>query len=120
MHTYVFFEPDHSIYYKITSAHSADSYQPVHPRSLIRDFAIHPKALWNIGYLQSVLRKLWSGLEDINLFSCSIQLSVKFFMLIKLRLVTIANFFLLNIAKHEKFSANKYENDNFCWHFHIY
>ena len=35
-------------------------------------------------------------------------------------LLTLANSFLLNIAKHEIFSANKYENANFCWHFHIY
>ena len=40
---------------------------------------------------------------------------MKFFMLINLRLVTIANSFLLNIAEHENFSANKYENANFCW-----
>ena len=30
------------------------------------------------------------------------------------------NYFLLNIAEHENFSANKYENANYCWHFHIY
>ena len=35
-------------------------------------------------------------------------------------LLTIANSFLLNIAEHENFSANKYENANYCWHFHIY
>ena len=29
-------------------------------------------------------------------------------------------FFLLNIAEHEIFSANKYENTNNSWHFHIY
>ena len=29
-------------------------------------------------------------------------------------------FFLLNIDEHENFSANKYENANYCWHFHIY
>ena len=28
-------------------------------------------------------------------------------------------FFLENIAEHENFSANKYENANYCWHFHI-
>ena len=28
--------------------------------------------------------------------------------------------FFLNIAEHENFSANKYENANYCWHFHIY
>ena len=29
-------------------------------------------------------------------------------------------FFMLNSADHEIFSANKYENGNYCWHFHIY
>ena len=43
-------------------------------------------------------------------FLCSTQLSMKFFMLINLRLVKIANSFLINIAEHENFSANKYEN----------
>ena len=34
--------------------------------------------------------------------------------------LTIATIFLLNIAEYETFSANKYENANYCWHFHIY
>ena len=29
-------------------------------------------------------------------------------------------FFMLNSAEHEMFSANKYENANNSWHFHIY
>ena len=29
-------------------------------------------------------------------------------------------FFMLNSAEHEIFSANKYENANNNWHFHIY
>ena len=32
----------------------------------------------------------------------------------------ILNFFMLNLAEHENFSANKYENANNSWHFHIY
>ena len=36
-------------------------------------------------------------------------MSMKFFMLIDLKILTIANSFLLNIAKHDIFSANKYE-----------
>ena len=44
----------------------------------------------------------------------------KIFMLINLKLLTIANSFLLNIAEHEIFSANKYENANNSWRFHIY
>ena len=29
-------------------------------------------------------------------------------------------FFMHNLAEHEIFSANKYENANNSWHFHIY
>ena len=61
-----------------------------------------------------------SGPEVIKRFSCSTQLSMKFVPLINLRLLTTVNSFLLNIAEHENFSANKYENANYCWHFHIY
>ena len=31
-----------------------------------------------------------------------------------LKLLTIANYFLLNLVEHENFSANKYENANYC------
>ena len=57
------------------------------------------------------------GLEVIKLFSCSTQLSMKFFMLINLKLLTMPNSFLLNITEHENFSANEYENANFSSHF---
>ena len=65
-------------------------------------------------------RRWRPGPEVIELFSCSTQLSMEFVLLINLKLLTIANSFLLNIAEHENFSANKYENANHCWHFHIY
>ena len=55
-------------------------------------------------------RRNSSGPEVIKLFSCSTQLSMKFVLLINLKLLTIANSFLLNTAEHETFSANKYEN----------
>ena len=61
-----------------------------------------------------------TGPKVIKHFSCSTQLSMKFFMLINFKLLTIAHSFLLNVAEHENFSANKYENANYCWHFHIY
>ena len=32
----------------------------------------------------------------------------------------IEKMFMLNSAEHEIFSANKYENANNSWHFHIY
>ena len=35
---------------------------------------------------------------------------MKFVLLMNLKLLTIANSFLLNKAEHEHFSANKYEN----------
>ena len=60
------------------------------------------------------------GPKVIKLFSCSTHLSMKFGMLINLKLLTIANSFYLYIAEHEIFSANKYENANNSWHFHIY
>ena len=50
--------------------------------------------------------------EVIKLFSCSTQLSMKFSLLIYIKLLTIANCFLLNIAEHELFSAHKYKNAN--------
>ena len=56
------------------------------------------------------------GPKVIQLFSCSTQLSMKFVLLINLKLLTIANSFLLNIVEHENFFANKYQNA--C--FHIY
>ena len=37
---------------------------------------------------------------------------MKFVLLLVLKLLTIANSFLLNMAEHENFSANKYENAN--------
>ena len=42
---------------------------------------------------------------------------MKFVLLINLKLLTVANFSLLNIADRENLSAHKYENANI---FHIY
>ena len=52
----------------------------------------------------------------------STQLSMKFVLLINLKLLIIVNSFMLNIAEHEFqiFSANKYENANYYWHVLIY
>ena len=58
-----------------------------------------------------------SGPEVKNLFHAATQLSMKYVLLINLKLLTIANYFLLNIAEQENFSANKYENANYFWHF---
>ena len=56
-----------------------------------------------------------SGPEVRKLFSCSTQLSMKFVLLINLKLPTTANSFLLYIAEHENFSANKFEIFIFIW-----
>ena len=42
------------------------------------------------------------------------KMSMKFFKLIILKLLKKPNTFLLNMADHENFSANKYENANYC------
>ena len=56
--------------------------------------------------------KVSPGPKVIKLFACSTQLSMKFVLFINLKLLTkiIANSFSLNIAEHEIFSANEYEN----------
>ena len=48
-------------------------------------------------------------------FSCSTQMSMNFFMLIDLKILNIANSFLLNIhvAEHEIFPANNISRENF-------
>ena len=43
------------------------------------------------------------------MFSCSIQLSMKFVLLLNLKLLLFVNVFLLNIAEYENFSADKYK-----------
>ena len=104
--------PGHRISYKIACVSSDDSDQPAHPRSLIRVFAVRMRTLCILG------NEDWSDcafairLRGYKTFSCSAQLSMKFFVLINLKLLTMPNYFLLNIAEPENFSANKYENAN--------
>ena len=133
----IVFEPAHNKTYNKTFPTNEDSDQPVDLRSLIRIFADCTCLLQPLGYpkkdkwellpywMDPMYILIWAfashtGPEVIQLFSCSTQLSMKFFMLISLKLLTIANSFLLNLADRENFYAYKYENANFCWHFHIY
>ena len=60
------------------------------------------------------------GPKVIKLFSCSTQLSIKFVLVINLKLRTVANSFFLNLAEHENFSAKNMKMPTICWHFHIY
>ena len=43
---------------------------------------------------------------------------MEFVLLTNLKLLTIADSFLLNIAEHENYTANKYENAIFMRKFH--
>ena len=61
-----------------------------------------------------------SGPEVIKLFFMLNSAEHEICPVTNLRLLTTANSVLLNIAEHEIVSANKYENANYCWHFHIY
>ena len=55
-----------------------------------------------------------------NSFSCSTQLSMKFYLLINSKLLISTVVFLLSLAECEIFYAYEYENANSSWHFHIY
>ena len=55
---------------------------------------------------------LQPGLEVITKFSCSTQLSMKFYLLINSKLLRSTLVFLLNLAEFENFSAYEYENAN--------
>ena len=72
-----------------------------------------------ITYLDELLFR-GTGPEVIKRFSYSAQVSMKFVLLLNLKLLTIVNSFLLNIDKHENVFANKYKSANYCWNFHIY
>ena len=60
------------------------------------------------------------GPEVIKLFSCSTQLSMKFYLLMNSKLQISTVVFLLNLAEYVIFSAYEYENANISWHFYIY
>ena len=78
-------------------------------------------AIWKWGHwcgcctCTCTLKKIWLWYDDddtpgpkvIKLFSCSTQLSVKFILLINLKLLIIPNTFLLNIAEQENFSISR-------------
>ena len=63
-------------------------------------------------FLRSPIRIRIRGPEIIELSTYSTQLSMKFVLLINLKLRTIAHSFLLDIAEHENFSGTKYKNAN--------
>ena len=61
-----------------------------------------------------------SGLEAIKLFFMLNSAEDEICPAINLELLRTVNSFLQTIAEHENVSANKYENANYRWHFHIY
>ena len=68
------------------------------------------------------------GPEVINIFPCSTQLSMKFSLLINVKMLVCEatrargykTFFMLNSAEHENFLAYECKNANKCWHFNNY
>ena len=57
-------EPPHDKTNKMACAPSEDSYQHVHPPSLIRIFAVHMKKAWVFSYPLSASQRLWSDWAD--------------------------------------------------------
>ena len=57
---------------------------------------------------------------------CLIQLSMKISLLINMKMAGIVGIFIFisrenfMLSCDENFFANKYENVNYCWHFHNY
>ena len=60
------------------------------------------------------------GPEVIKLFSCSTQLSTKFQLLIKTKILTNGEVYCFMSLRCCIYHANKCLNANNCWHFNIY
>ena len=60
-----------------------------------------------------------SGLEVIKLFSYSTQLSMKFILLINIKIAKINETLRFKSSKLIIHPANKCLNANNCWHFNI-
>ena len=87
-------------------------------RLRIRQYELHHNVLLYLS--ECIWEEMGPGPQVIKLFFIFNSAEHEIVLLINLKLLTIANSFLLNIAEHENFSANKYENANSCWHFQIY
>ena len=60
------------------------------------------------------------GLKVIKTFFMLISAEHKICPANKSQITNNCKTFSLNIAEHENFFADKLENSNYCWHFHIY
>ena len=80
--------------------------------------------LYHISDAQNLLKKknnlIWSYAHTWPLSVCKQQVHVHWLWSMHNLARGYRTFFLLNSAQHEIFSANKYENANNSWHFHIY
>ena len=65
-------------------------------------------------------KDIQSGPEVIKLFSCSTQLSMKFQVLIKTKILKNKGIFCFQTLRYCIFHANGCLNANNCWHFNIY
>ena len=113
-----FLEVKFSIYLNrhvfVMYASSKDPKQFCNLRSCLGSFTREQSSNVFSGHLQilelqisSFVNTVWSGPEVIKLFSWSTQLSIKFVLLINLKLLTNADSFLLNTAEHENFSLDE-------------
>ena len=74
-------EPLHEKTNKMTSASSEDSYEPGHPPSLIKVFAVHMKKQWVLSYSMSAQQRLWSDFRLIWVLAGQTRHFVGFFVL---------------------------------------
>ena len=75
---------------------------------------------WCLRSTDRMANRVNPGFEVIEHVYAQVGWANKNVWLINLKLLTMANSFLLNTAEHENIHANKYETANCCRHFHIY
>ena len=66
------------------------------------------------------MRSLISGLKVIKLFSCSPQLSMKFFLLINVKMPTIVGILTFMSGKNSSLGLSEPERSQISWYFYTY
>ena len=66
------------------------------------------------------LHQYWSGPEVIKLFSCSTQLSMKFFLLINVKMPTIVGILTFISRENSILGSSESEKSWISWYFHTY
>ena len=120
-HWLVLFESHREKTYLLTCAPNEDSYQPVHPRSLIRVFVVRMKKLCILGYPKCAQWRLSSDCANAqaDLQHCLVYMPEVEVQLIMLRKLVTA---IKLLALWVKFSADDilkyfFIPGNMIWHF---